>query len=143
MDYGGLIWHLHKELNIEANQRLEKYGLTAQQLSLLSALHNLQDAGETVNQRRLEEELHLSNPSLTGILNRLEAKGFLTRQPDPADGRSNLVLPTEKDRLYRAETRKAIRMQEEKLTAGMSPGEKLLLMELLERMLSNISSETA
>jgi DNA-binding MarR family transcriptional regulator len=42
----------------------------------------------------------ITQPGITGIVDRLEAAGFVQRQPDPADGRAALVAITPAGRDY-------------------------------------------
>lgn len=39
----------------------------------------------------LAAQQHVAQPSMTGLLQRLEGEGWLARRPDPADGRASLV----------------------------------------------------
>ena len=48
---------------------------------------------------------HLSQPGMTMLVNRLEADGLATRQPDPSDGRAALVAVTDEGRRRVAEFR--------------------------------------
>lgn len=43
----------------------------------------------------LAQREHVSQPSMTGILQRLEGEGWVARTPDPQDGRASLVHLTE------------------------------------------------
>lgn len=43
---------------------------------------------------RIAELLHLTPGSVTALLNRLEAKGYATREPDPTHGKRILIRPT-------------------------------------------------
>ena len=49
-----------------------------------------------MNQRDIEEELRLTNPTVTGILKRLERKGFVTRTVGSRDRRYKEVRLTER-----------------------------------------------
>jgi DNA-binding MarR family transcriptional regulator len=55
---------------------------------------------------------HLSQPGMTTLVNRLEADGLATREPDPSDGRAALVAVTDEGRRRVAEfrTRRAATM---------------------------------
>ncbi|HZX03294.1 MarR family winged helix-turn-helix transcriptional regulator [Kribbella sp.] len=44
--------------------------------------------------RQLTEHTGLTSGTVTGVIDRLEAHGFVTRQPDPADRRKVVVTPS-------------------------------------------------
>ncbi|GAB3147840.1 MarR family transcriptional regulator [Microbacterium neimengense] len=50
---------------------------------------------ETVTQATLADHLLLDKGQLSRTVRELEALGLITRSPDPADGRSSLLSPTE------------------------------------------------
>lgn len=60
----------------------------------INALANLGDGG-TVNVRQLSERTGTRASTLTGLLDRLENRGYLTRELDPADRRSFRLPLTE------------------------------------------------
>jgi DNA-binding MarR family transcriptional regulator len=60
----------------------------------INALANLGDGG-TVNVRQLSDRTGTRASTLTGVLDRLENRGFLTRELDPADRRSFRLPLTE------------------------------------------------
>ncbi len=55
--------------------------LGQQEMAQRLGLNNLLTAGE------LAEHAHVTTGAMTGILNRLERSGFITRRPDPTDRR--------------------------------------------------------
>ncbi len=60
----------------------------------INALANL-GGGVTVNVRQLSEKTGIRTSTLTGLLDRLENRGYLTRELDPADRRSFRLPLTE------------------------------------------------
>jgi MarR family transcriptional regulator, organic hydroperoxide resistance regulator len=60
----------------------------------INALANLGDGG-TVNVRQLSERTGTKGSTLTGVLDRLENRGYLSRELDPADRRSFRLPLTE------------------------------------------------
>jgi DNA-binding MarR family transcriptional regulator len=61
--------------------------------SELAALEHLQAAGP-MTQKRLVERLSMSPGAVTAMIDRLEARGYVERMPNPEDRRSALVLIT-------------------------------------------------
>jgi MarR family transcriptional regulator, organic hydroperoxide resistance regulator len=60
----------------------------------INALANLGEGG-TLNVRQLSERTGTRASTLTGLLDRLENRGYLSRELDPADRRSFLLPLTE------------------------------------------------
>ena len=56
--------------------------------------------------KELAKKLSMDGATLTGILDRLERQGFVTREDDPEDRRSLLVFLAEKSKLHRDEFRR-------------------------------------
>lgn len=54
----------------------------------------LDETGTTVSQ--LAERAQMTKQAMTELVEHLEAHGYVVRQPNPADGRSKLVIPTER-----------------------------------------------
>ena len=79
-------WHdrVSQVLQNDLESRFAAYGVTPAQFRLLAALAR-HDA-DTV--RGLASALRLDGAAVTRLTDRLQAKGFVIRKPDPADGRS-------------------------------------------------------
>jgi DNA-binding MarR family transcriptional regulator len=45
---------------------------------------------------QLADDLHLARPTISNVLRELTEGGLVSRQPSPADGRSVLLVPTER-----------------------------------------------
>jgi len=68
------------------------YSLTAPQLATLREILS----GKNVSPVALAAALHLSQPTVTGILNRLQQRGLIERQRSTADRRSVVAVATER-----------------------------------------------
>jgi DNA-binding MarR family transcriptional regulator len=86
----------------------------------INALANLGDGG-TLNVRELSERTGSRASTLTGILDRLENRGYLTRELDPADRRSFRLPLTEAGQAVAARVLAAIDGLERDTLARMSP----------------------
>jgi DNA-binding MarR family transcriptional regulator len=86
----------------------------------INALANLGDGG-TLNVRELSERTGSRASTLTGILDRLENRGYLTRELDPADRRSFRLPLTEAGQAVAARVLAAIDGLEHDTLARMSP----------------------
>lgn len=121
----------------EFNNRLRTLGITSSQCEVLDYLFS--SGKEEVTQRDIEKALNLRNPTVTGILKRLDERGFILIIPSSKDRRCKNIYLTEKayDIRKRMETdRKKI---DKMLTFGMNKKEKAALKRMLERVLYNIA----
>jgi DNA-binding MarR family transcriptional regulator len=73
---------------------LQTYGLTSPQLATLREIM----AGKNISTGTLAAALHLSQPTVTGILTRLEQRGLIARERSEDDRRSVLATVTEEGR---------------------------------------------
>ena len=121
----------------ELNERLKKLGITSSQCAVLDYLFHTNK--EEVNQRDVEKNLSLKNPTVTGILKRMEEKGFILIVPNASDKRKKNIYLTEKaydiQRKMDADRRKL----DKRLTIGLSKKEIEVLGRGLEKVLYNIS----
>jgi MarR family transcriptional regulator, 2-MHQ and catechol-resistance regulon repressor len=70
----------------------ERDGLTLQQFSLMGVLSRR----GRVTMNTLSRELRVTPPNITGVVDRLEAKGLVKRVTDPVDRRKKEIQLTEK-----------------------------------------------
>ena len=121
----------------EFNSRLRTLGITASQCAVLDYL--FVSSKEEVTQRDIEKALSLRNPTVTGLIKRLEENGYLFSVPSDRDKRCKNIYLTEKayDIQRRMEMdRKRI---DKRFTLGMNKKEKAALEKVLERVLYNIA----
>ncbi|MFJ3795520.1 MarR family winged helix-turn-helix transcriptional regulator [Streptomyces sp. NPDC090088] len=106
-----------------------EHTLTGAQARLLSLL-----SLEPLPMRKLALKLKCEPSNVTGIVDRLEARGLVERRPDPADRRVKLAAATDEGRRVARDLRDGLRFAREPL-AGLSEEERLSLRDLLHRML--------
>ena len=82
---GFLIKQVHILQEQRLNRKFEHFGLTAAQTFTLVSLFKAREKNEKLNQKDLERILDISNPTVTGILNRLEAKDLLVNMMQELD----------------------------------------------------------
>ena len=73
------------------------------------ALRVVCDREEPPRLRELAEALRVAPRSVTDVVDALEAKGHLARQPDPGDRRASIVVATDEGRRVRAAIHEARR----------------------------------
>lgn len=87
---------LHRAIKKQIDEYLREEGLTGTQLFVLAKLRELEMSDtEEVNQRDLENSCHVTHPTMTGIIQRLEAKGYITCSQSRHDRRYKAIASTE------------------------------------------------
>ena len=94
---------------------------------------------EEVNQRDVERGLSLKNPTVTGLLKRLEEKGFIFCVPNTADKRKKNIFLTEKAYDIQRKMEANRRKLDRQLTRGLTKKEVAALERGLEKVLYNIA----
>ena len=132
---------LHRAFKKQLDARLQEKGLTGVQFGVLAQLRRLRRAGlEEINQRDLEEAMHVTHPTMTEIVKRLEKQGFVSCAPSERDRRFKSIRPTEKAESLQREMDELDGSIFRELCRGLSPEEVDSLGALTDKMLSNIFS---
>ena len=94
-----------------------------------------------VNQKDIEEFFHISNPTVTGLLNRMEQKGYVVRIHSPDDKRIRYIQITDKVEDIDKKIKKHIDYSEGVIAKGLSQEERNLLFKLLAKVKDNLIKE--
>lgn len=121
----------------EFNSRLRTLGITASQCAVLDYL--FVSSKEEVTQRDIEKALSLKNPTVTGLLKRLDEKGFILSVPSNKDRRCNNIFLTEKAYDIRRRMDMDRKKIDKMMTLGMNKKEVAALEKMLQRVLYNIA----
>lgn len=119
------------------DRNLQKYNLTAAQLDVMIYLKC--SGEEEIHQRQIENWFQLKNPTVTGLLNRLEEKGFIIRRTNPADRRYRVIELTEKGEQILGQMWEQAWNLENRIYDCLSKEEQEQLMVLLDRILNSLS----
>ncbi|MEV0531770.1 MarR family transcriptional regulator [Kitasatospora sp. NPDC050463] len=92
--------------------------------------------------RHIAQTLSCEPSNITGIVDRLESRGFVTREADRQDRRVKLVAATETGSAASEELRESLNFAREPL-AALGPEERTALRDLLRRMLAGASGPGA
>ena len=128
---------IQKTFEERRNKHLSKYNLTSSQQEILFYLGFHE--GEPIHQREIEKWFRLKNPTVTGILNRLEEKGFIVRKTKENDKRFRMIELTEKCRCLMQEMCEEMWQMDDKIYSCMTAEERSQLSGLLERILNSLS----
>lgn len=115
---------------------LEDTGLTPAQGHLIGYLASRQEAPPCP--KDIETDFQLSHPTVSGLLTRLEQKGFLEFQPDPFDRRSKRVLLLPKGIQFHQRIHQAIQENEQRMLDGFTPEERAAFCAYLNRAIRNM-----
>jgi DNA-binding MarR family transcriptional regulator len=137
--FGFLVNDCARLLRRNFERRARAIGLTRAQWAAIA--HLLRNEG--CNQSTLADLLDVEPITLARLLDRMEAKGWIRRQPDLKDRRARLVFLTDKakpliDQLttFAAESRAAA-------LAGLSPEEQERLIDTMIRVRGNLQNGDA
>ena len=108
----------------------EPLGLRKAEFSLLMLLL----ANRALPPKQLARALAVTAPALTQLLDRLQQRGLLRRQPNPRDGRSQHVVLSEAGRQLAAQAAASAAPMEADLRERLSAAEQAMLVELLDKL---------
>lgn len=137
MTIGFLIRQINNIYEKEFNRMLKSIGITSSQCEVLDYLFHAEE--EEITQRDIERNLSLKNPTVTGLLKRLEEKGFVFSVPSPTDKRCKNVYLTEKAFDIQRKMEMHRKKSDKMLTLGMTKREIETFKKALEKVHYNIS----
>lgn len=131
-----LVKTISKELALDFDRRLEEHDLTSQQGRLLFNINYLVNIKKlTVHQNDIERMLNLSKSTVSGLVDRLEAKELIKRiNAHPYVE----IVPTEKAQGIISEIWHKRECVMKSLLRGFNDEEITLINSFLKRMLENI-----
>lgn len=115
------------------NENLRPLNLSSAEGNIL--LHLLTQ-GET-GQDQLVDQLDISKPAVSRALDSLESKGYVTRQPDPADRRAHRVQLTAKAREIGPNIEQIYNQLYTLAVQGISPQELDAFLQVFARISAN------
>lgn len=114
---------------------LEEMELTSAQGHLIGYLTH---CAEPPCQKDIEERFHLSHPTVSGVLSRLEKKEFIELCTDIHDRRRKRIHVLPKGEEYYEKVSQTIREIEERIVKDFTPEEQAQFMAFLERAILNM-----
>lgn len=130
---------IDQTLKKSLDQALEPYDLTKAQTEILCFLNDSKE--DYCIQKDIENYFHISNATVTGLLNRLEAKGLILRLDNPEDRRTKTIQQTPKAIEVHKLVEKTVQQHEQKLLDGFSQEEKAQLISMFTRIHENVSKK--
>jgi DNA-binding MarR family transcriptional regulator len=126
-----------RAIDLRSRLLLQKHGLTVPQLSVLRAMQRLQP----VNVGTLAKEIHLGPATVTGILDRLERRGLVTRARGDRDRRSVIVRLTDDAVKLVQEAPSLLQERFREELAKLQEWEQTMMLATLQRIASMMDAE--
>jgi DNA-binding MarR family transcriptional regulator len=136
--YGFLIRILHWCNSNSMDSAMENLELTGSQGHIMAYLAH---AKTPPCPRDLEAVFHLTHPTVSGLLSRLEQKGFVQLRTDPEDRRVKRIYVLEKGLQCHEVMHSTILENEQRIVAGFTPEEQEIFSDLLERAIRNMGAD--
>ncbi|SNY37353.1 MarR family winged helix-turn-helix transcriptional regulator [Paractinoplanes atraurantiacus] len=108
-----------------------RYDMSVVQVRLLGVLRDREPSMST-----LGRHLGLDKSSVSGLVDRAQRRGLITRTPSPTDRRSSYVSMTDTGQALATRIAAEFATSIEALTEGLSPDERRLLTTLATRIVS-------
>jgi DNA-binding MarR family transcriptional regulator len=129
---GQLLRRAHQlSMAISASQ-MSPHALTAMQFGAMVVLNEKPGIDAT----RLASLVAFDRPTLTGVIDRLEAKGLVERQQHPSDRRARLLYLTPEGSALLRDASKAARRTHRMVLDPLTPQERETLIGLLEKLVA-------
>lgn len=121
------------EFDKMANPILAEHDLTASQCRILNFLFMQQN--QTARIVDIEKECAITHPTVLGLLDSLEKKGFVFKIANPKDARSKLISLTQKAKDMQHELEMVVAKIDHTWVEHLSEQEKKELQKLLQKLL--------
>ncbi|MGF9699948.1 MULTISPECIES: MarR family winged helix-turn-helix transcriptional regulator [Paenibacillus] len=133
--YGKYISAIYRYQQILISSELAPYRIGSGQYLILMAIAHK----ESITQKALSEELLLDKTTITKATAKLEAEGYVRREPDPADNRYHLLYLTEAGGDVIPKVKEALNRVSNQSLVGINEDEYALMLSLLKKVLGNMS----
>ena len=116
----------------EVNARMRETGVTSSQGWLLAMLYFAPEG--TLSLKEIESLARTSQPSVWGVVSRMEKAGLVEVFSNPHDARARLVRITEEGRARSERCQEILGGVEGVIDGAMTPEERAQLVQLLQRL---------
>ena len=130
----GRLMRASRLLQLEVERSLETFDLTINEFNTLNALRR-SGPPHRLSPKRVGISLLFSSGGLTKLLERLESRGLVAREPDPDDGRGVLVSLTPAGKRLQEHAMAAHQVNEEELLQPLTADQRRKLNSILRDLL--------
>ncbi|MFD1484047.1 MarR family winged helix-turn-helix transcriptional regulator [Lacticaseibacillus baoqingensis] len=128
VDYGKLLKHATNQMNKAMDAYAKQFDLTGMQMSIIDFVGQ----HEQVLQRDIETEFNIQRSTATVALQRMEARGLISRTIAADDARQKMVrLAPKAQALYHTVTA-YIAQQQTAMTTAFTPAQRALFVQMLQ-----------
>lgn len=135
---GGYLRAVSNAMTQDLQQQTERLGLTSSQGMFLHHIWKRQAEGLETYSKDLEEFFYIKHPTVSGILQRMEAAGFLHLQAKENDRRCKAIYLTQKAMNAHNTIETHLKQSEAQLLDGMTEEEQLQFRRLLQIAAKNL-----
>lgn len=119
------------------NESMTQVNITRSQTDVLAYTYFKNGSAEEVNQVDIERDLHLKNPTVTGIIDRLEKKGYIRREKSSKGSNYKKVVVTESGIEILENGKKIANQVEKEIFSVLNEEEKKELIRLIKKVIDN------
>lgn len=131
-----LIKQIHDAVGKHVNNALREKDLTMAQVRVLMELGD--DDGTAKSLKELERRFRVAQPTVVGVVRRLEAKGLVRGFSDPEDNRVKLVKLTPEGERFREANMREIEEMEKQLLSPLTEEEQRDFLRILRTVYNSI-----
>lgn len=134
---GELVKHLHKMFEQAINENMSSVNLTRSQMDVLVYTYFKNKNGIEVNQVDIERDLNLKNPTVTGLISRLEKKEYVKREKSSKGSNYKSIVVTENGKAIIENGKQITDKVEKEIFSVLTNEEKKELTRLIQKVIDN------
>lgn len=138
-----LLKHLNLRIMTLLSRQAPAPDITPVQCDIMGHIFCRQEQGQSINSTQLHRDMHLSRATVSSLLKKLRAAGYLEFVADSRDERQKQILLTEKAKRHQAQIKQSFEQVQDSLFADFCEEEKEECMRLLNKMLQNLDAALA
>ena len=142
-DLGFKIKTISKLLTQNITNSITSLDLTSSQARVLGYLCYRTKRQEKVYPRDIERDFRFTHPTVSGLLQRLETKGYLSIETSAEDRRCKQIHVTTRALEANQQVLDQLAASEQQLVSDMSGAEIAQLKNLLDKMIQNLSASNS
>jgi MarR family transcriptional regulator for hemolysin len=136
---GYLLFDVAKLMKRRFEEEARSHGVTLPQWRALAHVAFT----DSISQVALAQAIDTDQMTVSGVLDRLEKRGLITREADPADSRAKLARVTDKGLAIVESARAAGTAMYEAALVGVAPEQTAIATAVLQQMRNNLLGQAA